>query len=89
MRYYILKVLIAIFALYLLFKLTIGTVLNSFNSKIEKITNQSNRIEIKEKILLEMKKGSQKENLFTKEEKIIISNFMKKVIKELNLNSIE
>jgi len=89
MRYYILKVLIAIFALYLLFKLTIGTVLNSFNSKIEKITNQSNRIEIKEKILLEMKKGTQKENLFTKEEKIIISNFMKKVIKELNLNSIE
>ena len=89
MRHYILKVLIATFALYLLFKLTIGTVLNSFNSKIDKITNQSNRIEIKEKILLEMKKGTQKESLFTKEEKIIISNFIKKIVKELNLNSIE
>ena len=36
MRYYILKVLIAIFALYLLFKLTIGTVLNSLILKLKK-----------------------------------------------------
>lgn len=89
MRQYTLKVLIVIFAIYVLFKLTIGSVLNSFSSKIEKITNQTNRIEIKEKILLEMKKGTEKENLFTKDEKIVISNFIKKVVKELNLNSTE
>ena len=74
-------------ALYILFKITIGSVINTYFSKIEKLTNQKNRIEIKEKILLELKKGTEKENLFNSEEKIIISNFINKIIRELNISS--
>lgn len=89
MRIYILKFVVAVIALYILFKITIGSVITSFNTKIERIMNQSHRIEIKEKIFLEMKKGSEKENLFTKSERVILSNFLKKIINELNINTIQ
>lgn len=87
MREYIVKIFILMIALYILFKITIGSVINTYFSKIEKLTNQKNRIEIKEKILLELKKGTEKENLFNSEEKIIISNFINKIIRELNISS--
>ncbi|MDC1158563.1 hypothetical protein OAT08_03250 [Pelagibacteraceae bacterium] len=87
MRDYIVKIFILMIALYILFKITIGSVINTYFSKIEKLTNQKNRIEIKEKILLELKKGTEKENLFNSEEKIIISNFINKIIRELNISS--
>ena len=33
-----------------------------------------------------MKKGSEKENLLNEEERLIISNFLRKLLIELNLN---
>jgi hypothetical protein len=87
MREYLIKLVITIIALYILFKITIGSILNTYFSKIEKLTNQNQRVEIKEKILQEMKKGSEKENIFSNEERIIISNFLQKLIDELNIKS--
>ena len=87
MREYLIKLVITIIALYILFKITIGSILNTYFSKIEKLTNQNQRVEIKEKILQEMKKGSEKEHIFSNEERIIISNFLQKLIDELNIKS--
>lgn len=87
MREYLIKLVITFIALYILFKITIGSILNTYFSKIEKLTNQNQRVEIKEKILQEMKKGSEKENIFSNEERIIISNFLQKLIDELNIKS--
>tara|TARA_B110000305_G_C19113525_1_gene480853 strand:+ start:366 stop:632 length:267 start_codon:yes stop_codon:yes gene_type:complete len=87
MREYLIKLVIAIIALYILFKITIGSILNTYFSKIEKLTNQNQRVEIKEKILQEMKKGSEKENIFSNKERVIISNFLQKLIDELDIKS--
>ena len=40
---------------------------------------------IKQKLFKEMKKGSEKDQLLTNEESLIISNFLNKIIGELDL----
>ena len=85
MREYTIKIIIALIALYILFKITIGAVINTYITKIKSYTDYSQRAEIKDKVLAEMKKGSEKEFFFTENERIIISNFLNKIINELNL----
>ena len=64
MRQFILKTAIIFVAVYILFQITLGYRINEFSSKIKSMANQQQRIEIKEKILKEMKKGTEKENFF-------------------------
>ena len=85
MRQYILKMLIAAVSIYIVFQVTIGHRIDYYTSKIDSFTSQHKRIEFKEKIFKEMKKGTEKENLFSEEEKVILSNFIKKIILELNI----
>jgi|TARA_B110000003_G_C16399988_1_gene437910 hypothetical protein len=85
MREYTIKIVIALVALYVLFKITIGSLADSYVSKIKSFTDHSQRIIFKEKILEEMKKGTEKPNFFSSDEKIIISNFLNKIIDELNI----
>ena len=83
MRQFILKTFIIFVAIYILFQITLGYRINEVSSKIKSITNQQQRIEIKEKILNEMKKGTEKENFFSDEERVILSNFINKILNEL------
>ena len=85
MREYTIKIIIALVASYILFKITIGSVINTYVTKIKSLKNYSQRTEIKEKILTEMKKGTEKEYFFNENERIIISNFLNKIINELDL----
>tara|TARA_X000001036_G_C20510173_1_gene737741 strand:- start:42 stop:308 length:267 start_codon:yes stop_codon:yes gene_type:complete len=87
MRQFILKTSIVVIAVYILFQVTIGYRVDFYSSKIKSLANQSNRIELKQKILNEMEKGVKKENFFSVEERIIISKFINKIIKELSLNT--
>ena len=87
MRSFILKTFIITFAVFVLYKLTIGREIDTFSSNIKSLTNQHSRIEIKQKILSEIKKGSEKERIFSDEEREILSNFLKKIISELDLKS--
>ena len=87
MREYTIKITIAVIALYILFKFTVGSVINTYVTKVKLLTDHSQRTEIKEKILQEMKKGNEKENFFNNEDKIIISNFLNKIIDELDLKA--
>lgn len=83
MRTFILKTFIVTLAIYILFKLTIGQVIGEISSKINSFSNHHQRIEIKQKILDEIKKGTEKENFFSDEERVILSNFINKIINEL------
>mgnify|MGYP001340142908 CR=1 FL=1 len=85
MREYTIKIIIALVAAYILFKITIGSVINTYVTKIKSLKDYSQRTEIKEKILTEMKKGTEKEYFFNENERIIISNFLNKIINELDL----
>ena len=83
MRQFVLKTFIIFVTVYILFQITLGNKINEFSSKIKSIANQQQRIEIKEKILNEMKKGTEKEYIFSDEERVILSNFINKILNEL------
>ena len=85
MRPFILKTFIITFAVFVLYKITIGREIETFSTNVKSLTNQHSRIEIKQKILSEIKKGTEKEKIFTDEERDILSKFLKKVISELDL----
>ena len=87
MKLFVYKTLIAVFGLYVLFEFTIGSRIDFYTDQIKSLNNQQKRIELKQKILIEMKKGSEKDNYFSENERIIISNFINKISKELKLNS--
>ena len=87
MKLFIYKSLIIIFFLNILFELTIGSRLDQLRDQITFINDQKKRIEIKEKILDEMEKGTEKENYFNDKEREVISNFINKILNELKINS--
>tara|TARA_B110000211_G_C13768402_1_gene416401 strand:- start:333 stop:599 length:267 start_codon:yes stop_codon:yes gene_type:complete len=86
MKLFIYKTIIAVFFLYILFEFTIGSRIDFYSNKIISLNDQQKRIEIKSKILNEMKKGTEKDNLFNENERNIISDFLNKVLNELKIN---
>jgi len=87
MKTYIIKVIILFFSTYVLFEFTLAPRIDFYSKKINAIQDQSTRIKIKEKILVEMKEASKKENYFSEDERVIISNFLNKIINELEIKS--
>lgn len=90
MKIFIYKTLIVILSFYLLFQLTVGQIFRSYETKIEDMLyNKQGRELILEKIKKEIRAANQKENIFTSEEKELLSNFINKIKKELNINNSE
>jgi hypothetical protein len=85
MRQFLLKTVIIVIAVYILFQFTLGYRIDGVTTKIKSISSQHQRIEFKEKILSEMKKGTEKDNIFSEEERLILSNFINKILLELDL----
>ena len=87
MKIFIYKTSIVIISIYLLFQFTIGQALKNYESKVESLLyNKQGREQILEKIKKEIKKANEKENLFTTEEKELLSNFINKIQKELSID---
>ena len=88
MKIFIYKTLIVIFSVYLLFQFTVGLKIGEYEKKLENlIYNKQTREKIIEKVKEEIKTANQKENLFTYEERELLSNFIIKIKKELNLDN--
>ena len=87
MKIFIYKLLISLFVFYIFFELTIGTRIDNITDKIDIFTDQQTRIDAKEKIKIELKKAIEKENYFTEEERFLISNFIKKIKQELDIET--
>jgi len=83
MKAFIPKLVISLLALYVLFELTIGSRIDYF---MKIFSDSQTRLEVKEKIKSEIKKGLEKENYFTEEERVLFTNFIKKIRKELDLD---
>ena len=89
MKIYIYKLIVTLFLFYIFFEFTIGLRIDYFKNKIDMISDHQTRLEIKEKLKDELRKGIEKENYFTEEERNLISSFIKKIKKELNLDANE
>ena len=86
MKIFIYKLIISLFAVYVLFEFTIGSRIDYFKDSINSLKDNYQRILIKEKIKNELRKAINKENYFTEEERFLISSFIKKIKIELELD---
>jgi len=85
MKIFLVKSVIVFFGIFFLFQATIGSQFESFRDSLDTFSSKEKRDVLKEKIKNEMKKGIEKENYFKEDEKVLISKFLKKIFKELEL----
>ena len=75
--------LIAVFAVILTYKLTIGKELNQINDKINFFSSSEGRKELIGSLKKEIRKANNKENYLDEEEKELLKTFINKIKKEL------
>ena len=85
MKIFLVKSIIVFFGIFFLFQATIGSQFESFRNSLDIFSSKGKRDVLKEKIKDEMKKGIEKENYFEEDERVLISKFLKKIFKELEL----
>ena len=83
MKLFIYKTLIVFFLIFLLFELTIGTVIKRYEKKVDNFLSRENSVQIKMKIRKEMKNAIQKENYLQPEDDKLINQFLKKLQSEI------
>ena len=89
MKIFVYKVLFLVICLFLLFNFTIGYQMRKFENKIQNISSDEKIQLFKQKIKEEIRKGIKKDKIFKEEEKVLIKNFIKKIINELELNKLD
>ena len=86
MKSYIYKVLIAAFAVIIIFEFTVGSRIDEINDKIRIFSTADGRQKVISLIKKEMQKANEKENYFEEEERIILRNFIIKIRDELKID---
>ena len=87
MKIFIYKTAIITFIFVIVFEILIGSRINNLKKKIYELSSQQNREQIIIKIKEEIKKANQKEKYLNEEDRILLSTFLKKIIRELELTS--
>ena len=85
MKVFIYKALIVVFLSFLLFEFTLGQKIKEIDSKIENLNSKGEREKIANKIRKEIERANQKENILSTKDRELLSKFINKIIKELNL----
>ena len=85
MRKFLIRTIIVIVAVFFLYQFTIGSEISNLKNTLVSFSDPGKREMIKEKLKDEMRKGIQKERYFDQEESVLISQFLKKILKELDL----
>ncbi len=87
MKIFIYKTAIISFIFVIIFEILIGSRINNLKKQIYELSSQQNREQIIIKIKEEIKKANQKEKYLSEEDRILLSTFLKKIIRELELTS--
>ena len=85
MRIFLVKTIIVIVAVFFLYQFTIGSEISNLKNTLASFSDKGKREMIKEKLKDEMRKGIQKEKYFDEDDRALISQFLKKILKELDL----
>ena len=88
MKIFAYKVIFVLVGLFLLFNFTIGYQIRKIENKIANLSSEKQIIKLKKKIKKEIQSGLKKDKILKEEERILISNFIKKIVKELELDQI-
>ena len=84
MKIFIIKTFIVAFAFYVVFELTISSKIKIAQNSILKFQEKSERVKVKEKILLEISKANKKDQILSEGDREILSEFINKLQKELS-----
>ena len=84
MKSFVVKVLIASIIFYVLFETMIGSRLNVVQNYLEIGKDKAGRMKIKEKVFHELEEANKKEQILNERERKIISEFLRKIQKEIN-----
>tara|TARA_B100000214_G_scaffold368017_1_gene338927 strand:- start:808 stop:1074 length:267 start_codon:yes stop_codon:yes gene_type:complete len=83
MKNFIYKTIVAIIAVILIYELTIAKQINKITSQSEMILSKEGRKDSVDKLREEIKKAINKERYLSKDDAILINQFIKKIRKEL------
>ena len=83
MKVFLVKSIIVVVFVFILFQVTVGSQINKLKNSIAIMSNKEQREIYKDKIKDEMRKGIEKDNYFSEDERILISRFLKKILTEL------
>tara|TARA_Y100000591_G_scaffold21754_1_gene16080 strand:+ start:34 stop:294 length:261 start_codon:yes stop_codon:yes gene_type:complete len=86
MKIFVIKALIIFVGIFMLFQLTVGSMVNNLREELNNQFSKEKIILVKEKIREEMKKGIEKEKLLNSEDADLIGKFLKKLLNEVNTN---
>ena len=84
MKLFIYKSLLVCFLIFILFQFTIGYTVRSYETKIQNYFSKDKINYIKDKLRSELKDGLKQDRILSKEDSILINNFLQKINKELN-----
>jgi hypothetical protein len=89
MKSFVVKTLIASIIFYVLFEIMIGSRLDVVQDYLEIGKDKAGRMKIKEKVFHELEKANKKEQILNNRERKIISEFLRKIQKEINFYNAE
>ena len=84
MKIFIYKSLFVFFLILILFKLTIGALVNNYQEKLEEFFSKEYINKVKIKIREEVKTGIEKERILSTEDALLINKFFNKLQKEIS-----
>ena len=83
MKQYIYKVIITLIAVVLIYEFTIGKVIKKYTDKLNYISTKEGRKELVITLREEIKRGVKKERYLSKEDAILLNQFIEKIRSEL------
>ena len=83
MKIFIYKSLFIFFLIFLLFKLTIGSLVKNYEKKVDSYFSKENLVILKQKAREEMKNAIEKENYLEPEDAKLLNKFLKKIQSEI------
>ncbi len=87
MKQYIYKVIITLIAVVLIYELTIGKIIKKYTDKLNYISTKEGRKELVITLREEIKRGVKKERYLSKEDAILLNQFIEKIRSELKENN--
>ena len=83
MKIFVVKTFIVTLAFYIVFELTIGSKIRLVQNSVLKFKEKSERVKLKEKIILEISRANEKDQILSENDKLILSTFINKLQNEL------
>ena len=85
MKIFFVKTIIVAITFYIVFEITIGSKIRLVQDSVLKYKNKTERVKMKEKIISEIERANNKDEILSDNDRKVISRFIIKIQEELDL----